>query len=82
MSLPGSGTVVRYHANSSYSYPAIVAISHDEWNSQVGTDWMADPGSGKVALVYFDLGGGVGLNASVAEGTGVGQYSLLATEAE
>lgn len=89
MAVPGLGTTVRYHYSADFDVPGIVVGTGDHWNTALTTFYgIADPAtpptSSQVYLVVFlSDGGSPGMNYYAAsEGTSVGQFSLLTTEAE
>lgn len=85
MSVPGLGTMVRYHYSTGVDVPAVVVATAAMWNSDMTTFYgNSGPSAGQVYLVVWQDANGAnnGLKYNVTEGTSVGQFSLLTMEAE
>lgn len=86
MSLPGMGTMVRYHLSSGVDVPAVVLFTADEYNASIGSFYgITTPASNTVYLQTWQSSGSPGVGSimpNVAEGSSVGQFSRLAMEAE
>lgn len=85
MAVPGLGTIVRYHYSTGVDVPGVVAATSADWNSDMATFYgNSGPGGGEVFVTTWQTstGPGVELHTTAAEGTSVGQFSLLGMEAE
>lgn len=85
MATPGIGTPIIIHGNGT-NVPdtvAFVVLTHDTWNSTIGSDWgISQPAADHVMYGYFNPDGSAGGNSGslATEGTGSGQFSLLAMQ--
>ena len=71
MSLPGLGTMVRYHYSTGVDLPAVVVVTETNWNSDLTTFYgNTGPGAGEVFLFVWQDPSQLVYN--VSEGTSVG----------
>lgn len=78
------GSVVRYHLTDGVDVPALVVACGDAWGSEVSEFYgIPAPAAGTAVLLLFQNSSGPALTyeTGVREGTGLGEFSVLAVSA-